>query len=551
MPKVRALTISIAVAVWAGFWIAGSRVAGAGELAEPPVGVPGQEGDYLRAIHQRLHPGWVDGFIRVSPYKQLGPSTSLRETEVSFVIRWDGTVDNVDVKKSSGLPDFDAAAVNAVLSAAPFAPPVDVMADDGLFHLTWHFARNYRLCSSAEVAHVEYPLRETLPALASRGKMHEAVRRMSDELSRHGWTTDYLSPFARSWLARPNLSSELDARAAASLAFGGDRHQLHLLETDLALPQTAAVAATALHRLGGDVAALLTRLLAGEGPEAARRQAVLAALRATPAAATGCPPCVELLAAAVLDPRQPAAVRAELIAILATAVPAADRSEQVTQALALAARDSNSLVRGAGLLAQIPPGGSRVSLVRMAPLLHDPLPEIRAAAAAGVLRAGGDAGIEQLFLLARERDPRPLIGAATELGHMSSEASLQLLRKLLKRSEITVRGAVVLALASRRDQPARELVNPILSAARANPGEIPSIRELALGGASPAELVVMSTDARLGLSVYRALLRAQRKQEAAAWLLANVERLSPEDQISAFGDWLAEAPRAVNATAQQ
>ena len=136
-------------------------------------------------------------------------------------------------------------------------------------------------------------------------------------------------------------------------------------------------------------------------------------------------------------------------------------------------------------------------------------------------------GLEQLFLLGRERDPRPLVAAAGELGQMSSEASADLLRKLLKRSEKQVRLAAIAALAERHDPAARTLVDPILAAARANSAEDPAVRELAIPGADPSELVAMGTDPRLGPVVYRALLRANLRQEAARWLLGNLEQLSP------------------------
>jgi TonB family protein len=548
MAKVRAWSMAIAVAVGAGVVGLGTPEVHAVELPEPPVGGPGPEGDYLRLIHERLHPGWVDGFIRISSYKQLGPSTSQQQTEVSIVLRWDGSVESAEVTKASGTPEFDAAALNAVWFAAPFPPPVNAMADDGLAHIKWHFARNYRLCSEAEMVHVEYPLQIALPNLASRGALSEAVRRMSDDLYHRGWKDDFLSPFIRQWLHRSNLSSELDARAAAALAIGGDRQQVRFLETALLLPQTAVVAGPALDRLGVDVGALLAKALASDTADASR-PAVLAALRATPAVAVHCATCLEALAAAVVDPRQPARARVEMIEILGNS----DSTEIVSQALAHAAKDANVAVRGAALLAQMPRGRGRVGVIRMAPLLHDPLPEIRAAAAAGVLRAGGDLGIEQLFLLGRERDPRPLIAAAAEMGRMSSEASFALLKRLLKRPEKTVRAAVVSALVARHDPAAREIVDPILNDARANPAEDAPVREIAVAGASPAELVGMSTDARLGLTVYRAMLRAELRQESAQWLLRNIEQLSPEDRITAFGAWIAAPPKPVTAatTAQQ
>jgi hypothetical protein len=179
----------------------------------------------------------------------------------------------------------------------------------------------------------------------------------------------------------------------------------------------------------------------------------------------------------------------------------------------------------------------------MAPLLHDPAPEIRAAAAAGVLRAGGDLGLEQLYLLARERDPRPLLAAAAEMGRMNTEDSAALLGKWLKRTDKTVRRAAIQALAARHDEAARALVEPILHAAITDPAEDPTVRALALNAATPAQIAAMSADDRLGRLGYRALIDANLREDAARWLLGNLERLSPEDRIAVLGDWIAATPK--------
>jgi hypothetical protein len=339
-------------------------------------------------------------------------------------------------------------------------------------------------------------------------------------------------------LGRPNLSNELDARAAAALAVGGDRQQVRYLETALLLPQTAAIAAPALARLGVDIGALLGKAMSGE-PAPATRRAVVAAVRSTPSAAVGCPACVEALAAAALDTRQPVSVRVETIELIGRL----DRTAAISQALNQAAKDGQPGVRGAALLAQLPPGRGRPGMIHMASLLRNPAPEIRAAGTAGVLRAGGDSALEQLYLLGRETDPRPLAAAAGELGRLSSEASCLLLGKLLKRTEKGVRAASVRALAVRRDACARALVVPVLAAALVGPAEDVAIRELAMPTATAGQLVAMSTDPRLGPIAYRALLRANLRPDAARWLLSHLEHMSPEDRITALGDWIAEPPK--------
>jgi len=516
-----------------------SAVVRAKELAEPPVGGNDADGEYLRLIHQRLHSSWVDGYIRVTAYDRLGPSTSKRETEVSLTVRWDGTVEAVEISKPSDLPEFDAAAMNAIWMSAPFPPPSGVMADDGLAHLKWRFARDFRLCSSGEIQHVEFPLATALPKLMARGLLPELLRRMGKEFDQGGWNNgDVLTSFARGWLNRPNLSEQLDTQAAAALVNGGDREKLDRLKGALLLPTTAALAAPALYASAVNVGKLLTAALSANGSDSARGAAV-AALRAVPAIANDCAPCLHALAAAALDPRRPATERVSMLNTLGTL----EATPVIRMALAAASKDANPAIRGAALLASIARAHDRVGLFRMSPLLHDPSPDLRAAAAAGVLRAAGDQGLEQLYLLARERDPRPLVAAAGELGRLRSEESAALLGKWLSRPDKAVRRAAIQALAGRHDETARALVAPVLAAALTNVNEDVAVRELALRTATPEQLVGLASDPRLGRAVYRALLAANRREDAARWLVANLDRLLPDERIAVLGEWIAAAPK--------
>jgi len=511
----------------------------AAEQAEPAITGTGKDADYLRSVHSKIHANWVDGFIRMSPYSELGPTTSQREVTLRLAVRWDGTIEAADVEKHSDSADFDAAALNAILISGPFPPPVEVLADDGLAHLRWRLARDFRLCASGEVIRVEFPLQMALPNLTARGLLEEAVRRMRDELTHQGFAAgDFITPFARQWLGRPNLSTDLDTRAAAALAQGGDRKQSLVLEKSLPLAQVSPIAAVALDHLGADVGGLLNQATTSD-PSTSRMHAAVAALRAVPTAAAGCAACVEGMVMAARDPRQPAAARAQMIEILARLEP---RADAVATALGQLTTDPAPPVRAAALLATLPPGRSHIGVLRMAALLHDPSPDIRAAAAAGVLRAGGEAGLEQLYLLSRDKDARPLVAAAAELGRMSSEDSAALLGRLLRRPEKSVRVAVVRALASRSDPAARKLVDPVLAEARRNAAEDPAIRELVIPSASPEDLASMALDPRLGLRVYHAWLRANDRTSAGRWLLDNLLQLTPEDRIAVLGDWIAVPP---------
>jgi hypothetical protein len=439
--------------------------------------------------------------------------------------------------------------MSALMAAAPFPPPVDVLADDGLAHVRWRFARDFRLCAGADMIPVEYALDVALPNLAARGRLDEAVRRMSNELLRQGFAGgDFLSPFARQWLGRPNMNSDLDARAAAARALAGDGAERRPLEAALLVPSTAALAARSLTELGADPAAVLGAALAGEALQT-MRQAAVAATVAVPAIAVACAPCAEALAVAALDPPQPAAARVAMLEILGRL----ERTEPVAKALAAAASEGQpATIRGAALLAAVTPGSGRPGMVRLTPLLRDRSPEIRAAAVAGLLRAGRDGALDHLYLLPKEKDPRPLAAAAAELGRLSSDESAVMLGKLLKKTDPVVRRAVVRALASRSDLSARELVDPILAVARRSPGEDLEIRRIALAGASSEDLNAMATDPRIGREIYRALLAAGMREEAARWLLANLVDLPAEERIGALGEWIASpSPRKGTTTARR
>ena len=63
-------------------------------------------------------------------------------------IRADGTVESIDIKRSSGLPELDDAAVHIVQMAAPYSPlPETIRERADVLHITrtWRFSSNNRL----------------------------------------------------------------------------------------------------------------------------------------------------------------------------------------------------------------------------------------------------------------------------------------------------------------------------------------------------------------------------------------------------------------------
>ena len=71
--------------------------------------------------------------------------------------------------------------------------------------------------------------------------------------------------------------------------------------------------------------------------------------------------------------------------------------------------------------------------------LRDPAPEMRAAAAAGVVRAGGSANLDDLYVLFKDNDPRPALAALRELERVPSDEATKLIARLAQRPQL--RGA--------------------------------------------------------------------------------------------------------------
>jgi len=72
---------------------------------------------YRRRVLAKLFPLWEDAFPRWA-------AIDLRQGMViiSMVILSDGTVQNAQVKRASGIPEFDENCLTAVRKASPFEP---------------------------------------------------------------------------------------------------------------------------------------------------------------------------------------------------------------------------------------------------------------------------------------------------------------------------------------------------------------------------------------------------------------------------------------------
>jgi TonB family protein len=504
---------------------------------EPPITATGTEGDYLRALHRAIHFRWASMFIDEVAAKRP-PTDPLNnptlEAELLFTVRWDGSAAEVTVNRSSGVPAFDQAAVAAVKGDRPFpVPPIDVYGDDGVAHFRWIFARDSRLCSGGEVRRVEAPLAEALPRLFVQGRIKEALLRVA-RYTRAG-DSGAMSTFARAWLWRPQPDPVLDARAAAALAHAGDARVVDRLKLALNRPDTLPIAAPALAALKVDLCPQVRPRLKATDPEG-----ILQATRVLQAAGTELPaasPCVADLGDLYKVDALPGPVRAEILKTIAVVNPSGARRPAMN-----ALGDSDAHVRATAATVFARPGGGRPTLYRLQPLAKDPSVEVRAAAAAGLVRAAGDLANDFVLPLTKAREVQPLVAMAPELGKETSPASLDLLAKLQKRPEPELRMPVLAALAARTDQPGRALFQTAAAVVKKDPYATPEARRIVYGNADVKELQPLMTDPALGLLGFKALLRAQRHADAMDWLVTQFDRLTPETLIEALGAWLQNPP---------
>jgi outer membrane biosynthesis protein TonB len=107
---------------------------------------------YLARMHRRIHELWGFGFLEELDSKgadyPLNNQNLWANLEIS--VNPDGTLHKVMIAKTSGLTEFDVAAVDAVLSAGPYdTTPEAIRSVDGRIYLRWGFYRNGRQCSTA------------------------------------------------------------------------------------------------------------------------------------------------------------------------------------------------------------------------------------------------------------------------------------------------------------------------------------------------------------------------------------------------------------------
>jgi hypothetical protein len=109
---------------------------------------------YIARMHRRIHELWGFGFLEALDDKPADYPLNNPDlwTNLELSVNPDGTLHKVTIAKTSGKTEFDVAAIDTVISAAPYeTTPEAIRSVDGRIYLRWGFYRNWRQCGTFNV----------------------------------------------------------------------------------------------------------------------------------------------------------------------------------------------------------------------------------------------------------------------------------------------------------------------------------------------------------------------------------------------------------------
>jgi hypothetical protein len=511
----------------------------ADKLPEAPLvgaSLPGPEAAYLRRLHQHVHKRWADNFVRLIG-EQLPAANPLNEAgrtaEVDVVIGADGLIQSSNLT-GSGFPGYDDAIGEILRDSSPFPrPPEEARSDDGKLHLHWVFARDQRRCAGLTIVHVQDPLEIAIPKLVRSGRAAEALARVAAARAAGIHAEPMMSTLAREWARSSIHEPWATARMVRQLADRGDTDAIAWLKQAVKRPETAREAGEALAANRVPVCPLVKEALEGQDPTEHMRAAQALATAGEAACAPG---LIKLMESAKDRPE----ARAAAAAALAVVDDAGARA-----ALAATAKDEKAdAVRAAAMLAQVRPNAGRGKVLAMEQFIRDPSAELRAAACAGLVRAGGDSNLDDLYLLFKESDVRPLLATLRELDRLHTDEAIKVVARLAHRPQLPVQKAAAEILIRRHARLSFSALKGYLE-----PATDHQLHGMALVAADDGVLASLADDPAMGIWVYRALLARGDRDRAADWLLSHGAKMSPADQGAALTDWAESNEPSALATA--
>jgi TonB family protein len=109
---------------------------------------------YVARMHRKIHERWGFGFLEDLDSKPASSPMNNFDLYVMIEISIDpdGTVHKTTIAKTSGVLEFDVAALDAVLSSGPYEPtPEAIQSVDKRVYMRWGFYRNWRQCGTFNV----------------------------------------------------------------------------------------------------------------------------------------------------------------------------------------------------------------------------------------------------------------------------------------------------------------------------------------------------------------------------------------------------------------
>jgi hypothetical protein len=499
---------------------------------QPEVGMPAGgdkvETEYLRTLHGHIHRRWADNFLRLAAEK-LPPVNPLNQpaltAEADVVVAPDGQLISARVSRGSGFAGFDDAILEVLHDSVPFPrPPPPVRSDDDRLHVHWLFARDQRRCAGVTLMRTYDPVEVALPKLLRAGHRDEALKRVAMTRNAGLPAETVFTLLAADWIKAAIHEPWATVRMARLLAERGDAEGSRWLQNAVRRPELAADAGAALVTVKVPLCPLLKAWF--DSDNWSDHQAAAIAL-----GTAGDPACAPGLVKLLLNTK----ARPEARAAAAVALGPID-SEEAKKAVAAMAKEDNPVVpvRAAAMLAQIRPGAGRPKVIAMERFLRDPAPEMRAAAAAGVVRAGGSSNLDDLYVLFKDNDARPSIAALKELERVPGEEATKLIARLTKRPQLEVQKLATELLIRRNARDYYPTLKSFL-----DPKTDPELRAAALAGVDEAALQAAAADPSLGLGVYRARLARGEREQAIDWFLARGPKLPANMQAEAMADWLS------------
>lgn len=496
-----------------------------------------EESGYLKTLHAHIHKRWSDNFLRLAAEK-LPPINPLNQggltAEAEIVIAPDGQLISARIARGSGFAGFDDAILEVLRDSVPLpSPPVTLRSDDDRLHAHWLFARDQRRCASVSLMRTYDPVEVALPKLLRAGRRDEALKRVAMTRGAGLPAESVFTLLAADWIKAAIHEPWATVRMARLLAEKGDDEGSKWLKNAVRRPELAGDAGQALVAVKVPLCPLLKAWFDSDNWSDHQIAAVALATASDPSCGPG---LAKLLGNTKARPEARAAA--------ATALGSVD-TDEARKALAAATKDDVPAVRGAAMLAQVKPGAGRKAVISMERFLRDPAPEMRAAAAAGVVRAGGSTNLDDLYVLFKDNDARPSLAALHELERVPSEEATKLIARLVKRPQPEVQ-KLAAELLLRRKAPA-DGYGAFKS--YLDPKSDPDLRALALAGADEPALQAAAVDPALGLGVFRARIARGEREQAIDWFLAHGDKVTPALQGEAMAEWLLTA-RPLPATAK-